>query len=224
VVAAVQAMNDLIDGRDPAYSGILFEAIAADRPEDLSPTARRMTVRKLMSFVKHDAFLHSLALHPALLAVVRRMIGSEPELFQDMALLKPPGGREKPWHQDKAYFDFPVDTPVVGVWIALDEATVENGCMHVFPRSHREGPQIHFQRRDWQICDSAVIGRSCTAVPLPPGGCLFFDGLLAHGTPRNLTDQRRQALQFHYAPADRGEVSTADRMAVFGSEGRDVSC
>ena len=56
-----------------------------------------------------------------------------------MALLKPPRGREKPWHQDHAYFNLPLDTPIVGVWIALDEATPENGCMHVIPGSHREG-------------------------------------------------------------------------------------
>ena len=61
------------------------------------------------------------------MGVVRRIIGEEPMLFQDMALLKPPRvGREKPWHQDHAYFDLELRTRVVGVWIALD------------PRDHRQ--------------------------------------------------------------------------------------
>ena len=51
------------------------------------------------------------------------------------------GGREKPWHQDKAFFEIDVTSPVVGVWIALDEATPDNGCMHVIPGSHLEGPR-----------------------------------------------------------------------------------
>ncbi|MFW6213947.1 MAG: phytanoyl-CoA dioxygenase family protein [Spirochaetota bacterium] len=40
-----------------------------------------------------------------------------------MALVKPPGGREKPWHQDHACFDLPLDSTIVGVWIALGHAT-----------------------------------------------------------------------------------------------------
>ncbi len=37
------------------------------------------------------------------------------------------GGREKPWHQDKAYFRVPVDAPVIACWLALDDVTAENG-------------------------------------------------------------------------------------------------
>ena len=74
-------------------------------------------------------------------------------------------------------FNLPEGTTVVGVWIALDEATPENGCLHVIPGSNIEGPMIHFKRRDWQICDTDVpIGRD-TMVPLKPGGCLFWHGL-----------------------------------------------
>src|SRR5690606_35073346 len=118
---------------------------------------RQNYIRKFSSFVNYDERLMAMSNHPELLALVRRLMGAEPALFQDMGLCKPPhGGREKPWHQDKAYFNYAVDAPVVGVWIALDEASAENGCMHVIPGSHREGPVIHFKRRDWQICDTDV--------------------------------------------------------------------
>jgi hypothetical protein len=136
-------------------------------------------------------------------AVAKKLIGDkEPEMFQDMALVKPPRlGREKPWHQDHAYFDYPLGMPVLGVWIALDAATIENGCMQLLPGRHREGPITHFQRRDWQICDNVIMGTKSVAAPLPPGGLLLFDGLLPHGTPHNSSANRRRALQFHYAPA-----------------------
>ena len=147
----------------------------------------------------------------------------EPKMFQDMALIKPPGGREKPWHQDKAYFNVAVDEPVVGLWIALDEVNVANGCMHMIPGSHREGPIIHFKRRDWQICDTQVRGEQ-VAVPLQPGGVLIFDGLIHHGTPHNPTDQRRRALQYHYALQDAVWTDEASRLAVYGEEGKDVTC
>jgi phytanoyl-CoA hydroxylase len=224
VEAALAGLTDLLMGAYPDFKGIQYERGARARLESMSLAERQDAVRKLMWFAPVEARLAALAFHPRLLAAVRRLLGAEPTMFQDMALLKPPHGREKPWHQDHAYFDFPLGTPIVGVWIALDEATPPNGCMRVIPGSHREGPVVHFQRRDWQICDTDIHGRPIVAVPLRPGGLLLFDGLCQHGTPYNPTSERRRAVQFHYAPADAARAGEAARLAVFGSEGKDVEC
>jgi phytanoyl-CoA hydroxylase len=101
--------------------------------------------------------------------------------------------------------------------------------MHVLHGAHHEGPQIHFHRRDWQICDTDAVRlhtgqHPVVAAPLSPGGCLFFAGLLPHGTPHNSSDNRRRALQYHYRPADTPEISQEDLGAVFGSEGKGVQC
>ena len=223
---ALAAIDDLVAGRNEAFEGVMFESRVKEQGEAADPQARLDLVRKLSAFVGFDPRLAALASDPALLSVVRRLMGGrEPALFQDMALLKPPGGgREKPWHQDHAYFDLAADTPVVGVWIALDPATLDNGCMHLLPGEHRAGAIIHFKRRDWQICDDQIQGRTSTACPLEPGGALFFDSYLPHGTPTNRSAQRRRALQFHYAPADAVKVDTAQRLALFGPEGKDVTC
>jgi phytanoyl-CoA hydroxylase len=217
-------LTDLIMGRYPDFKGIQFERGARARLASLTLEERQDAVRKLMWFVGVEPRLNALAAHPRLLALIQRLLGEAPRLFQDMALLKPPGGREKPWHQDHAYFNFPNGTPVVGVWIALDEATPENGCMRMRPGTHRDGPVIHFQRRDWQICDTDQRARPVVAVPLPPGGCLLFDGLCQHGTPYNPTSERRRAVQFHYAPASAQRTDDAERLATFGSEGKEVEC
>jgi phytanoyl-CoA hydroxylase len=133
-----------------------------------APANATRPVRKLMSFVTYDERLKAMAEHPELLSLMRRVMDGEPDLFQDMALLKGPGGREKPWHQDCAYFDIAIGTPVIGIWIALDEASEENGCLHILPGTHREGPSEHFKVRDWQICDSSVQTKRSVTVPLPP--------------------------------------------------------
>jgi phytanoyl-CoA hydroxylase len=96
--------------------------------------------------------------------------------------------------------------------------------MQLLPGRHREGPIIHFKKRDWQMCDDAVLGQQSVAAPLAPGGALFFDGLLPHGTPHNNSPKRRRALQFHYAPVDAVRTSDEARLAIFGSEGKNVSC
>lgn len=225
VEAAKDGLADLIMGRIPDFTSIEFEAAAQASLDTLSLDQRQDAVRKLMYFTPFEKRLREIAESPALRRVVKRLLGYEPELFQDMALIKPPLiGREKPWHQDKAYFNLPQGTPVVGVWIALDEATLENGCMRILPGGHYAGPITHFARRDWQICDSEMLGRRCVAVPLKPGGCLLFDGLLPHGTPRNSSPARRRAIQYHYKPAATPITTDEERMAVFGSEGKNVSC
>ncbi len=191
----------------------------------MAPREQLDYVRKLMWIVGHDQRLRALSSDPKMNRVVGKIIGDNPLLMQDMALLKPPRiGREKPWHQDHAYFDIHLDTPVVGVWIALDRATVDNGCMIIKPGSNQLGPVVHFQRRDWQICDTHIESHGSLATPLEPGGCIIFSSLLQHGSAPNVSNQRRRALQFHYMPAGTRFITPKDRMDVFGDEGKDVSC
>jgi phytanoyl-CoA hydroxylase len=226
VADALAGLVDLIQGRHPDFKGVMFEAKARDRIDTLQPEERQDYVRKIAWFVEYEPRLKALSHHPKLLAVLARLIGEEPALFQDMGLIKPPMiGREKPWHQDFAYFNLPLGTPVVGVWVALDEALIENGCMHVIPGSHWEGPVVHFQRRDWQICDTDVQVTRSVAIPLKPGGVLLFDGLLHHGTPPSQSRRRRRAVQYHYKPVSVMPYDdSAERLKIFGPEGKDVTC
>jgi hypothetical protein len=222
---------DALDGLraillDPRDADVEFEAWATGRLDALDAEQRFDAIRKFMWFVAYDERLKRLSQDERLLSVVRRLAGDDDVvMLQDMALLKPPGGgREKPWHQDNAFFNLAPETATVGVWIALDEATPENGCMHVISGSHREGPAPHFQRRDWQICDDDVQSARDVVVPLPPGGALFFNGLVHHGTPANRTGTRRRAVQFHYVPRSAVQVTEDEHLAVFGSEGRGATC
>lgn len=226
VQGALDGLLYLISGQHPTFKGVMYEKKAQGIPvEEMAAEERQDYVRKFMWFVEYDARLKAMAQHPQLLDLVARLIGASPMLYQDMALIKPPRiGREKPWHQDHAYFDLPLTATVVGVWIALDEATTENGCMVVYPGSHRQGPVVHFNRRDWQICDTFDRPNGAVAVPLKPGGALFFHSLIHHGTPANTSTQRRRAVQFHYAPASVQKTSKEERLAIFGEEGKDVTC
>lgn len=222
---AQQAIIELIDGQREGFRGVQFETAARELLPTLSAEAKQDYVRKLSSFVDYDARLKVLAEHPQLLAVLERMMGDSPELYQDIALLKPPlVGREKPWHQDNAFFNLPPQTTVIGVWIALDEAFIENGCMHIIPGTQSKGPVIHWKRRDWQICDTNVQTAQVVAVPLRPGSLLFFHGLLHHGTPPSRSPKRRRAVQYHYKPASVGKISGEEHRAIFGAEGKDVEC
>lgn len=226
VQAAIDGLTDLVAGKNPDFKVIQFRSEVRDVLDTLSLEEKMDNIRKLGTFTEHEPRLKAIAEHPQLIASITKLLGAPPQLFQSMALFKPPDGREKPWHQDHAYFDVPLETKVVGVWIALDAADAENGCMRVMPGWHARGPFTHFQQRDWQICDEQMNEQqpARVAVPLAPGGCLLFDSFLPHGTPSNHSQRRRKALQFHYTPVGTAKIKQEERLAVFGSEGKDVSC
>lgn len=214
VADAQHAVSDLIAGRITEYKGLEYE-----KGVDVSGIdggEREPYVRKLWSFVAHCRPLNALAHLPRTLDILERLIGSPLRLIQDMALLKPPHiGGEKPWHQDNAYFLMEPLEKAIGVWIALDRATVENGCMHVIPGSHRSGPRPHYHDRDCQLPDDVIDVSHDTTVPLDPGGALIFSSLLHHGTPPNTSTDRRRALQFHYASIHCTRMSNARHQELF---------
>lgn len=226
------AIRDLValdPGRDREIDGKVGGVGFAPGQEgnavpDVDPALRARHVRKFQGFVRRQPALGRLAQHPAVIAIVERLLGDKAKLFQDMALVKPARGREKPWHQDHAYFNLALDTPIVGVWIPMGEVTPENGCMHLLAGGHKGGPRLHFKRRDWQICDTDIETRNRVAVPMRAGDVLFFDGKIPHGTPINRTDSFRWAVQFHYRPETAIAIEDADRLDAFGAEGKDVTC
>jgi phytanoyl-CoA hydroxylase len=209
---------------DGSHVGDLALGQASDQLPALPQNLRAKFVRKFMGFTEKHPPLGALAEKPELLEIVTWIIGEPVRLFQDMAMIKPPRGREKPWHQDHAYFNLGLDTRIMGVWMPLHETTPANGCMYVLAGAHREGPQPHFMRRDWQICDTEIYGCQRTAVLMQPGDVLLFDAKLPHGTPTNHTNQQRWAVQFHYVPCSAVATDDEVRLAAFGSEGKNVTC
>ncbi len=207
-----QAISDLIIQGDPRI--ILFEEAGKDR--NLSPQEREGYVRKCTRFVQYEPRLRAMSEHPIFMGIVEKLVGSTVRLVQDMALLKPPlVGREKPWHQDIAYFDIKPFELVIGTWTAIDAATPENGCMHMIPGSHRLGPKPHYHDRDCQLSDEDVAVNQDVVVPLSPGGVLFFSALIHHGTPPNRSKARRRAVQLHYCATECQKISVEEHEAMF---------
>lgn len=222
----LEALLEVAMDPDAKGAELQFEHDAKGKIDSLPRDEYLDYIRKYMWFSHLHPATEALMYRTDLVRILEQILGGEVEMFQDMALLKPPGiGREKPWHQDHAYFNLPAGTKVVGVWIALDDATPENGCMHFMPGQHKQGPVPHWNRRDWQICDSEILSQTGqVATPLNAGGCVIFDGLTPHGTPDNRTQTRRRAIQWHYLLKGTPRISTEERLAIFGSEGRNVSC
>ena len=244
VARALNELQAMTRADDPGCATVAYEGALRDLLEEqlgnsldeadeesvqtalkaIPPETRSHSVRKFMGFTRTHAVLKEVSTHEPLRAAVEAIAGERTKLFQSMALVKPPGGREKPWHQDHAYFDLPIDARVCGVWIALGEVTEANGAMFMLPGAHKGGPIVHFKRRDWQICDTELDGRRPVALPMHAGDLVIFDAKIPHGTPTNHTDEQRWALQFHYVGRSVEKVAQEYRLNIFGEEGKDVSC
>jgi phytanoyl-CoA hydroxylase len=224
--AIVENLEGEPDARDDGPGDRLIGHTLNEIPRVAAETRARH-VRKFMGFCAGHPPLAALSDAPALTTVLERIVGGPIRTFQEMALVKPPGGREKPWHQDHAYFNVPLDTAIVGVWIALDHVDVDNGCMVVLPGGHAAGPRLHFMRRDYQICDTDIDQTSRDdrlALPMAPGDLLLFDGKLPHGTPTNKTQGQRWAVQYHYVGKSVRTPEDEDCRDAFGGEGKGASC
>ncbi|MGH8985510.1 MAG: phytanoyl-CoA dioxygenase family protein [Acidimicrobiia bacterium] len=126
------------------------------------------------------------------------LIGPDARLYWDQAVYKRPRGTEPVlWHQDNGY-TYVEPQAYLTCWIALTDATLENGCVWVVPGLHRNGTLAH---RD------TPIGYQCfedpddaVAVPVPAGSIVVFTSLTPHTTGRNATDEVRKAYILQYAP------------------------
>lgn len=178
---------------DPARQpGIRLQVEPSLTGETAAP--RLDTLRKIEGLVEHDEIFGDLARNPRVLGVFQSLLGPDVKLFRDALMMKPARhGSAKPYHQDSAYWS--IDPPeLASAWIALDEATLENGCMRVLPGSHRWGLQRHEHLADFQVDEAALDTSGEIAAPLPAGGALFFHSMLLHATSPNLSPRPRRAM------------------------------
>lgn len=163
-------------------------------------------VRKFegVSMAREDDVFRDVAFHENIVEVVSQLQGPNLKLLRSAAMLKPPRvGSAKKFHQDAAYYPIhPMDH--VTVWIALDEATTENGCMQVVPGAHTDG-LLHHEEMEYET-DITLAERDygeddTVTLPMEPGDALFQHCLLPHFTAPNESDQWRRAMIVAYMRA-----------------------
>ena len=233
VEACLAALTDLaVDpALQPGQRGDNGAFIALEPGADPAATTanRADLIRKFADFTDASPTLLRAAMAARLHAVLDALMGQGRVLLQEMALVKPPKvSGDKPWHQDAAYFRGSDPNLMFGVWIALDPATTENGCMEVIPGSHLLGPAPHVPAEDINLCtirpDLVALDRR-VALPMDPGDVLVFHSLIHHYTAANRSEQRRRALQFHYHQVGMEWTSlAAHRVLYHDSEGAYAGC
>ena len=150
-----------------------------------------------------DPAFADLARSPAVRAAFEAGGLSAPRLVQTMVIFKQPGiGGEVRWHQDASYL---ITSPqrVVGIWIALEDADRDNGCLWMAPGAHR-GPLRERYEVDWSTREGELVDLDATpwpadAVPLevPAGSIVVFHDHMPHRSEANRSERSRVAVTFH---------------------------
>jgi phytanoyl-CoA hydroxylase len=209
---------DLVDARSLAAvvaETDAFEAEADARLQGIDGGRVSIAETGAITFTVHlaarSAVLRDLTRRPSMVGLCADLIGPDVNLYWDQAVYKKPEKpRRFPWHQDNGYA-FVEPQQYLTVWLALTDATVDNGCPWVVPGLHRMGTLQH------TYVDP--LGFECLSEPdgavpaeVAAGGGVVFSSLTPHLTGPNTTDAVRKAYILQYAPAG-AEVLRGDPSA-----------
>jgi 2-oxoglutarate-dependent dioxygenase len=196
-----------------ALERAFFTESDSDRPSvsegvrDLSEHRGRPLEYGLLQKVdlwREDPFFARLMRRPDVVDRVERLLGGSVRIFRDHAFYKQAGKGEASnlaLHQDNRYWH--LEPPLAGtVWVALDDATVENGCVHYVPGSHRRGRIEHARPQPDTILLEAVSDEKAVPYPIPAGHALFHHAQVLHGSPVNRTTRPRRAYCIVYMRAN----------------------
>ncbi len=146
--------------------------------------------------------------NPRIVAYVKDLLGEDVIGWGTHFFCKMPrDGKAVAWHQDASYWPL-TPSRAVTVWLAIDDADVENACMRFIRGSHHFG---HMTFRDSNPAEHNVLNQTIDNPEqygepvddcLPAGSCSIHSDLLLHGSEANMSDRRRCALTIRYAAAE----------------------
>jgi phytanoyl-CoA hydroxylase len=194
-------IDDLVEGRVEFPALLMGEA--SERLKENLPSF------KIVNLFRHDPVFAEVHRNPAVSALAHSLLEGPVRVWEDQMILKKPFVKDAPlaWHQDYPYWDHVGPPDMLTCWIALDDATVANGCMHVVPGSHRWGvcyerEEVDVKNPRWLLEHAAVPGRQLEEVPceVKAGHCHFHHCLTFHGSYGNTTDNPRRSYILHLMP------------------------
>jgi len=145
--------------------------------------------------------------HEKIVDVLVKIIGPNVKCMQSMLFVKGPGKAGQSWHQDEYYIPTR-DRSLTGVWIAIDDATINNGCLWLIPgRPGHMMRRIKNESNEYADVDTVDVSEYSSEDYIPvevqSGSVVFFNGYTLHSSLRNKTrDCFRTALVNHYMSAE----------------------
>jgi len=173
------------------------EAFLRTQPNGRMMIARAGEITFVPHLVTRSEALRDFCRSQPLSDIAHDLLGDEVRLYWDQAVYKKPGTEAPfPWHQDNGY-TFVEPQQYLTCWVALTDATEDNGCPWVVPGLHRNGTFAHELTDLGFVCLEDPDG--AVAVPVRAGGAAIFSSLTPHATGPNRTTEVRKSYIVQYA-------------------------
>jgi ectoine hydroxylase-related dioxygenase (phytanoyl-CoA dioxygenase family) len=151
--------------------------------------------------------VYDILTHPRIVAFIKDLLGENVIAWGSHFFCKMPGdGKRVSWHQDSSYWPL-TPSMAVTVWLAIDDANVENACMRYIPASHHSGHLTYAlsENDEGNVLNQTVLGAESFGEPvnveLKAGEISIHSDLLLHGSEANQSRNRRCGLTLRYCPA-----------------------
>ena len=219
IAALQQRIDDIMLGIIP-YEKMRFQldstsgAYREAPPESIGHKGATLQYRKIMDLEQDPLFL-SYMQHPLLREITRRYIGEDVSIYRAMFMNKPANqGTILPWHQDVGVGWGLDRNPITTVWMALDDATVENGCMQIVPGIHKHGVinEGHFATA--ADAEKYQLEENTIDLEVEEGEVVLLNNLLLHRSGVNPTGKQRRAFSAAYMDAAATHVATGETFPV----------
>ena len=175
------------------------EAFLAARDDQRVSIAEAGAITFATHLVTKSPLLRDFARHPLFAGLCGDLIGPDANLYWDQAVYKKPEKpRRFPWHQDNGY-TFVEPQQYLTCWVALTDATADNGCPQVARGQHRRGTLAHRFVEPLGF-ECLTDPRDVAVAEVGAGGVVVFSSLTPHLTGPNVTGAVRKAYILQYAP------------------------
>jgi phytanoyl-CoA hydroxylase len=191
-----QEMDEVAAAIDPFEQKV--EAFLREQKDGRFFIAKADAITFTTHLVVKSKILREFARHQVFRDICHDIIGDNARLYWDQAVYKKPGNPEEfPWHQDNGY-TYIEPQQYLTCWVALNDATSQNGCPCVAPGLHKLGTLEHWSSLNGLACLKFV--KNALTAPAPKGSIVVFSSLTPHRTGPNLTGDVRKAYILQYAP------------------------
>lgn len=197
--------DELQAARDAVAAAVEEESAGPPKADEDKGVYEKIFNQKVNLWRRHEK-VAAISTSKRLGGIAARLEAMPMRLWHDQALFKEPsqGNNRTPWHQDAPYWPFSDRWRQTTIWIALQDATVQKGCMSFINGTHTLGPLPAIDLGNPQ--DIFQYAKHIKPVkpeprPLKAGSCTFHNGLTFHFAGPNKTDMVREAFAIIYTPA-----------------------
>ncbi len=206
--AEMERVATLIEGCQRRHE----EALAAQGGTEGISRAGEITFTDHLA--ENDPEIAAFVTRPEFVAIATQLLGPDVDLYWNQSVFKQPEGKKEfPWHQDDGYTPV-TPSPYLTLWLALNDATPENGCISVLPGSHKGGLVPHTPSPIGLVCHDAADPDQGVLAPAKAGSMIAFQSLTMHKSGANVSAGPRKAYVIQYCKTGLRHAVTGELIAT----------